>query len=108
VAGACSEPGTGSIDTAKAAGYAVGVLAAYVGILTGIAYFRDPLRKAPRRARSTLSRSPPQGPEVRDVSVLAQNNKKTAVRRLVVQLIGSCVAHTAPTCFWSRIGTCTW
>jgi hypothetical protein len=87
-----ADTGTGSIDTAEAAGYAVGVLAAYVGILTGIAYFRDPLRKARRRARSTLSRSPPQGPEVRDVSVRAQNNKKTAVRRLVVQLIGSCIA----------------
>jgi hypothetical protein len=87
-----ADTGTGSIDTAEAAGYAVGVLAAYVGILTGIAYFRDPLRKARRRARSTLSRSLPQGPEVRDVSVLAQNNKKTAVRRLVVQMIGSCIA----------------
>ena len=87
-----ADTGTGSIDTAEAAGYAVGVLAAYVGILTGIAYFRDPLRKARRRARSTLSGSLPQGPEVRDVSVLAQNNKKTAVRRLVVQMIGSCIA----------------
>jgi hypothetical protein len=87
-----ADTGTGSIDTAEAAGYAVGVLAAYVGILTGIAYFRDPLRKARRRARSKLSRGPPQGPEVRDVSVRAQNNKKTAVRRLVVQLIGSCIA----------------
>jgi hypothetical protein len=87
-----ADTGTGSIDTAEAAGYAVGVLAAYVGILTGIAYFRDPLRKARRRARSKLSRGPPQGREVRDVSVRAQNNKKTAVRRLVVQLIGSCIA----------------
>jgi hypothetical protein len=87
-----ADTGTGSIDTAEAAGYAVGVLAAYVGFLTGIAYFRDPLRKARRRARSTLPRSLPHGPEVRDVSVLAQNNKKTAVRRLVVQLIGACVA----------------
>jgi predicted nucleic acid-binding Zn ribbon protein len=87
-----ADSGTGSIDTPEAAGYAVGVLAGYVGILTGIAYFRDPLRKARRRARPTLSPSPSPGPEVRDVSVLAQNNKKTAIWRLVVQLIGSCVA----------------
>ena len=86
------DTGTGSIDTPGAAGYAVGVLAGYVAILTGIAYFRDPLRKARRRTRSTLSHSLPQGAQVRDVSVLAQNNKKTAIRRLVVQLIGSCVA----------------
>jgi hypothetical protein len=81
-----------SIDTPEAAGYAVGVLAGYVGLLTAIAYWRDPLRKARQRARPTLSHSLPQGPEVRDVSVLARNNKKAAVRRLVVQLIGSCVA----------------
>ena len=87
-----ADTGPGSIDTAEAAGYAVGVLAAYVGFLTGIAYFRDPLRKARRRARSTLSRSLPSGPEVRDVSILAQNNKNTAIRRLVVQLIGACIA----------------
>jgi len=86
------DTGTASIDTPEAAGYAVGVLAGYVGILTGIAYFRDPLRKARRRTRSTLSHSLPQGAEVRDVSVLAQNDKKIAIRRLVVQLIGSCVA----------------
>jgi hypothetical protein len=84
--------GTGSIDTPQAAGYAVGVLAGYVGILTGIAYLRDPLRRARRRARSIPSPSLPQGAEVRDVSVLAQDNKKTAIWRLVVQLIGSCIA----------------
>lgn len=95
-----TDTGTGSIDTAEAAGYAVGVLATYVGILTGIAYFRDPLRKARRRARSTLSRSLPQGPDVRDVSVLAQNNKKTAIRRLVVQLIGACTAAYGTYVFW--------
>lgn len=87
-----ADTGTGSIDTPEAAGYAVGVLGAYVAILTGIAYFRDPLRKARRRTRSTLPHSLPQGAKVRDVSVLAQNNKRTAIRRLVVQLIGSCVA----------------
>ena len=40
-----ADTGTGSIDTPQAAGYAVGVLAGYVGLLTGIAYLRDPLRK---------------------------------------------------------------
>ena len=53
----------GSIDTAEAAGYAVGVLAAYAGFLTGIAYFRDPLRKARRRALiDAIGASLPPGP----------------------------------------------
>lgn len=90
------DTGTGSTDTAGAAGSAVGVLATYVGILNGIAYFRNPLRRARRRARSALSRSVPQGPQVRDVSALAQNNRKTAVLRLMVQMAGLCfVAYGA-------------
>jgi hypothetical protein len=87
-----TDTGPGSIDTPQAAGYAVGILAGYVGLLTGIAYLRDPLRKARRRARPALSHSPPQRAAVKDVSALAQDNKKTAIWRLVVQLIGSCIA----------------
>jgi hypothetical protein len=82
------DTGTGVIDTAQAAGGAVGVLLGYVLILNWIAYFRNPLRGARRRARSGVARTWSQGLEVSDVSIEAQRNRRTAVWRLVVQAAG--------------------
>ena len=75
-------------DTAQAAGAAIGGLAAYLLLVNGVAYLRNPLRGARRRARSALSQSQSPGSEIADVSALAQRHRKTAVRRLVVQMIG--------------------
>ena len=82
------DTGTGVIDTRQAAGWAVGVLLGYVLILNGIAYFRNPLRGGRRRARSMAGRTWSQGLEVRDVSIEAQRNRRTAVWRLAVQVTG--------------------
>lgn len=82
------DTGTGIPDNANAAGYAVGALLGYVGLLNLIAYFRNPLRGARRRARRIPPPSRPEGPAVRDVSVPARDNKRVAVWRFAAQLAG--------------------
>ncbi len=70
-----------------AAGGTVGVLVGYLLIVDGIAYLRNPLRRKLTRGRPTLPQPGP-GPGVIDVSAAAKKNKRTAVWRLAVQLIG--------------------
>jgi hypothetical protein len=82
------DTGTGIPDNANAAGYAVGALLGYVGLLNLIAYFRNPLRGARRRARRITPPSQPEGPAVWDVSALARENRRAAVWRFTAQLAG--------------------
>jgi hypothetical protein len=79
-------------DTYSAAGAAVGVLVAYLGIVNGIAFLQDPLRRARRRERSRVTRQWPDGQQVVDVSSSADGYRSTARLRLAVQLIGVCIA----------------
>ena len=82
---------------ADAAGGAVGVLFAYLLLVDGIAYRRNPLRRKRGQRRSTR---PQAGPGIIDVSAAAKKNKRTAVWRLAVQFIGlSLVAYGADV-FW--------
>jgi hypothetical protein len=92
VPGNAPDTGTGSADPAQAAGFATGGLVlTYVGILNGIAYFRNPLRGARRRARFKVAGPRSEGFEIRDVSIEAQRNRRTAIWRLAVQIIGLCL-----------------
>jgi hypothetical protein len=72
-----------------AAGGAVGVLFAYLLMVDGIAYWRNPLRRKRGQGRSAR---PQAGPGIVDVSDAAKKNKRTAVWRLVVQFIGLAIA----------------
>lgn len=87
-----SAAGPARIDTAQAAGFVVGSLGGYLAIVTGIAYWRNPLRRARRRERSQPPRPWPDGFGVVDVSTQARQSRGTAVRRLVVQMAGLGVA----------------
>jgi hypothetical protein len=72
-----------------AAGGAVGVLLAYLLMVDGIAYWRNPLRRKRGQGRSTRSQA---RPGITDVSDAAKNNKRTAVWRLVAQFTGLAIA----------------
>ena len=90
---------------ADAAGGAVGVLFAYLLMVDGIAYWRNPLRRKRGQGRSTR---PQAGPGIIDVSAAAKKNKRTAVWRLAVQFIGLASRPTAPTPSGSITGMRTW
>jgi hypothetical protein len=81
-----------SADPSRVAGGILGVLIVYVGIVGGISYLRNPLRRPRRYARSDAARRWPEGLQVRDVSSAAENNKSKAFGRLVVQLFGLTIA----------------
>ena len=68
---------------------AVGVLLAYLLMVDGIAYGRNPLRRKRGQGRSTR---PQAGPGIIDVSAAAKKSKRTAVWRLAVQFIGLSLA----------------
>jgi len=75
-------------DTYHAAGVAVGTLLAYLAVVSGIAYLRNPLRRG-RRGDRSLSRLVQQDRQhVLDVSERARKYRSTARRRLAVQLAG--------------------
>ena len=82
---------------ADAAGGAVGVLFAYLLVVDGIAYRRNPLRRKRGQRRSTR---PQAGPGIIDVSAAAKKNKRTAVWRLAVQFIGLSLAAYGADVFW--------
>ena len=79
-------PGTFAADVARGA---VGVLFAYLLMVDGIAYGRNPLRRKRGQGRSTR---PQAGPGIIDVSAAAKKSKRTAVWRLAVQFIGLSLA----------------
>jgi len=79
-------------DTYLAAGGIVGALVAYLGIVNGIAFLRNPLRRARRRERSRVTRQWPDGQQVVDISSSARRYRNTARLRLAVQLIGVAIA----------------
>ena len=79
-------PGTFAADVARGA---VGVLFAYLLVVDGIAYGRNPLRRKRGQGRSTR---PQAGPGIIDVSAAAKKSKRTAVWRLAVQFIGLSLA----------------
>ena len=75
-------------DTYHAAGVAVGTLLAYLAIVSGIAYLRNPLRRG-RRGERSLDRPVQQDRQhVLDVSERARKYRNTARLRLAVQLAG--------------------
>jgi hypothetical protein len=82
---------------ADAAGGAVGVLFAYLLVVDGIAYRRNPLRRKRGQGRSTR---PQAGPGIIDVSAAAKKNKRTAVWRLAVQFIGLSFAAYGADAIW--------
>ena len=82
---------------ADAAGGAVGVLFAYLLMVDGIAYWRNPLRRKRGQGRSTR---PQAGPGIIDVSAAAKKNKRTAVWRLAVQFIGLSFAAYGADAIW--------
>ena len=82
---------------AGAAGGAVGVLFAYLLMVDGIAYGRNPLRRKRGQGRSTR---PQAGPGIIDVSAAAKKNKRTAVCRLAVQFIGLGFAAYGADAIW--------
>jgi hypothetical protein len=75
-------------DPYNAAGYAIGLLVGYLGIVSGIAYLRNPSRSARRGDRSLASLGQPGNAHVLDVSTLARAHRNAARWRLVVQLAG--------------------
>jgi hypothetical protein len=75
-------------DPYNAAGFALGALLAYLAIVSGIAFLRDPLRRGRRRERSPDRPVQPDGQHVLDVSGRARQYRKTARLRLAVQLAG--------------------
>ena len=79
-------------DPYNAAGVAIGALLAYLGIVSGIAYLRNPLRRARRRGRSQATPRWPDGQQVLDVSSAARKYRNAARLRLAVQIIGLSVA----------------
>ena len=79
-------PGNFAADAARCA---VGVLFAYLLMVDGIAYWRNPLRRKRGQGRSTR---PQAGPGIIDVSAAAKKSKRTAVWRLAVQFIGLSLA----------------
>ena len=81
-----ASPGNFASD---AAGGAVGVLLAYLLIVDGIAYWRNPLRR--KRGQGRAAR-PQAGSGIVDVSAEAKKNKRTAVWRLAAQFLGLCFA----------------
>lgn len=74
-------------DPYNAAGAAVGVLVAYLGIVSGIAWLRNPLRRRRRGEATLASRGYPGEQHVLDVSRRARKYRNTARLRLVVQLV---------------------
>jgi hypothetical protein len=74
-------------DTYHAAGLAVGALLGYLAIVSGIAYLRNPLRRARRRGRSQTA-GWPDGQQVLDVSGGARKYRNAARLRLAVQVVG--------------------
>ncbi len=79
-------------DAYAAAGTTVGVLLGYLAIVNGIAFLRNPLRRARRRERSRVTRQWPDGQQVADVTSSAHRYRNTARLRLAVQLVGVCIA----------------
>jgi hypothetical protein len=78
-------------DTYHAAGLAIGALLGYLAIVSGIAYLRNPLRRARRRSRSQAA-GRPDGQQVLDVSSSARRYRNAARLRLAVQVVGLSVA----------------
>jgi len=78
-------------DPYNAAGVAVGALFAYLAIVSGIAYLRNPLRRGRRRERPQAARGS-DGQQVLDVSGIARKYRNAARLRLVVQVVGLSVA----------------
>jgi hypothetical protein len=89
-AGSPSAPLTGS----GALGALFGGLAAYMLLLTGWAYFRDPLVRERRRARPGASASPAPGSAV-DVSRRSRQLRWTAAGVFCVQIVAGGVAVAA-------------
>ena len=75
-------------DPYHAAGVADGVLRAYLAIVSGFAYLRNPLRRGRRGERSLDRPVQPDGQHVLDVSEGARKYRNTARLRLAVQLAG--------------------
>lgn len=75
-------------DTYNAAGYAIGALLAYLAIVSGIAYLRNPLRRGGRGERSVDPPVQPGGQHVLDVSEHARKYRNTARGRMAVQFAG--------------------
>jgi hypothetical protein len=82
-----ASPGSFASD---AAGGAVGVLLAYLLVVDGIAYWRNPLRR--KRGQGRRSTRPQAQPEITDVSAAAKKRKRTAVWRLAAQFTGLAIA----------------
>ena len=64
----------------------------YLCILSVIAYLQNPLRGTRRRGRPQRARRQMAGPEVKDVSKRARNNRRMAQIRLAVQCLGGLIA----------------
>ena len=91
-------------DTSGAAGYAIGALLAYLAIVNGYAYLRNPLRrKLPGRRRRTAEQWPA-GQRVVDVSAPARKYRNVAWWRFAAQFAGLAVvaygAVSFPDAFW--------
>ena len=89
-------------DAYNAAGFAVGALLAYLGIVSGIAYLRNPSRSGRRGDRSLASLGQPGDAHVLDVSRLARTHRNAARWRLVVQLVGLSLIVCGPRLFLCR------
>ena len=76
---------------AQAQGGVIGFLLAYFGIVNGIAYLRNPLRGARKRARSQLAQRRPAKFETEDVSGRASNTRSMAQLRLGAQGLGGLI-----------------
>jgi hypothetical protein len=79
-------------DPYGAAGAAIGGLLGYLGVVNGVAYLQNPLRRERRRERSRVTRRRPDGQHVLDVSSIARKFRNTARLRLAVQIVGLSIA----------------
>jgi hypothetical protein len=90
-------------DPASAAGYAIGTLFAYLAMVNGYAYLRNPLRRRLLTRRRPASRWPA-WQQVLDVSAPARKYRNAAWRRFAAQFAGlALVAYGAvsyPDTFW--------
>jgi hypothetical protein len=90
-------------DTSAAAGYAIGSLLAYLGIVNGYAYLRNPLRRKLLGRRRTDGQWPA-SQRVVDVSAPARKYRNVAWWRFAAQFAGLAVvaygAVSFPDTFW--------
>lgn len=91
-------------DTSGAAGYAIGALLAYLAIVNGYAYLRNPLRRKLAGRRRRAAEQWPAGQRVVDVSAPARKYRNVAWWRFAAQFAGLAVvaygAVSFPDAFW--------